>query len=280
MCGICQRIKTDAGNDAHVRKVSCAAAGIIVGIVNLTGLGVKFSSSLIALSHGNILMALFLTMIASIILGCGLPTTAVYIILASLAAPALIQMGVAPLAAHLFVFYFGCISTITPPVALTSYAASGIGDANPTKTGFKAFIYGIVAYIVPYMFVLSPALLLQESFLPSIYGIFTALVGIYELSTGVSGYMRTHLIAPLRVLLIIGGAMLIKYGVVTDIIGVSIFIIVFIIQTLKLRKESDNAAKGGTDQYASGTPARKQQTNLRPCGREKRVSLLGSKPYR
>ena len=226
--------------------VSCAAAGIIVGIVNLTGLGVKFSSSLIALSHGNILMALFLTMIASIILGCGLPTTAVYIILASLAAPALIQMGVAPLAAHLFVFYFGCISTITPPVALTSYAASGIGDANPTKTGFKAFIYGIVAYIVPYMFVLSPALLLQESFLPSIYGIFTALVGIYELSTGVSGYMRTHLIAPLRVLLIIGGAMLIKYGVVTDIIGVSIFIIVFTIQTLKLRKESDNAAKGGT----------------------------------
>ena len=224
--------------------VSCAAAGIIVGIVNLTGLGVKFSSSLISLSHGNTIIALFLTMVASIILGCGLPTTAVYIILASLAAPALIQMGVSPLAAHLFVFYFGCISTITPPVALTSYAASGIGDANPTKTGFKDLLYGIVAYIVPYMFVLSPALLLQGSILTSLYGIFTALIGIYELSAGVSGYMRTHLPIPFRLLLVLGGALLIKYGVITDIIGIGIFAAIFLIQTFRQKKNAEGGIYG------------------------------------
>ena len=180
--------------------VSCAAAGIIVGVVNLTGLGVKFSSSLISLSNGSIPVALFLTMVASIILGCGLPTTAVYIILASLAAPALIQMGVSPLAAHLFVFYFGCISTITPPVALTSYAAAGIGEANPSKTGIKAFTFGIVAYIVPCMFVFSPALLLKGEPLLVFTSLISATVGIIILSTSVAGYLLTDLNMPLRIL--------------------------------------------------------------------------------
>lgn len=224
--------------------VSCAAAGIIVGIVNLTGLGVKFSSSLIAMSHGNVPAALFLTMIASIILGCGLPTTAVYIILASLAAPALIQMGVTPLAAHLFVFYFGCISTITPPVALTSYAAAAIGDANPSKTGLKAFLFGIVAYIVPFMFVFSPALLLQGSTLTVIYGILTALFGIYLLSASVAGYLRTSMPLILRLVLFAGGIVLIHYSFVTDLIGLALFILVLIFQTLKKNKQSlTNSAK-------------------------------------
>lgn len=220
--------------------VSCAAAGIIVGIVNLTGLGVKFSSSLIAMSQGNIPAALLLTMIASIILGCGLPTTAVYIILASLAAPALIQMGVTPLAAHLFVFYFGCISTITPPVALTSYAAAAIGDANPTKTGLKAFLFGIVAYIVPFMFVFSPALLLQGSTFTVIYGILTALFGIYLLSASVAGYLLTSMPLILRLVLFAGGIVLIHYSFVTDLIGLALFILVLIFQTL--RKNTQNPA--------------------------------------
>ncbi len=224
--------------------VSCAAAGIIVGIVNLTGLGVKFSSSLIAMSHGNVPTALFLTMIASIILGCVLPTTAVYIILASLAAPALIQMGVTPLAAHLFVFYFGCISTITPPVALTSYAAAAIGDANPSKTGLKAFLFGIVAYIVPFMFVFSPALLLQGSTLTVIYGILTALFGIYLLSASVAGYLRTSMPLILRLVLFAGGIVLIHYSFVTDLIGLALFILVLIFQTLRKNKQSlTNSAK-------------------------------------
>lgn len=216
--------------------VSCAAAGIIVGIVNLTGLGVKFSSSLISLSNGNIPLALFLTMIASIILGCGLPTTAVYIILASLAAPALVEMGVSTLAAHLFVFYFGCISTITPPVALTSFAAAGIGDANTSKTGIKAFMFGLVAYIVPYMFVFSPALLLQGSVGNILLGLFTAIVGIIELSFGVSGYFRANLSPIMRLILIVGGGLLINYGLITDIIGIAVLGVVFLFQLSKAKK--------------------------------------------
>lgn len=213
--------------------VSCAAAGIIVGIVNLTGLGVKFSSSLISLSNGSIPIALFLTMIAAIILGCGLPTTAVYIILASLAAPALVQMGVSALAAHLFVFYFGCISTITPPVALTSYAAAGIGEANPSKTGLKAFFYGIAAYIVPFMFVFSPALLLKDSLPNTIMGLLSALFGIFVLSTSIAGYFRAPMAIPFRLLAFIGACLLIHTSVFTDMIGLGIVAIVFLIQVVK-----------------------------------------------
>jgi len=216
--------------------VSCAAAGIIVGIVNLTGLGVKFSSSLISMSKGSIPVALFLTMVAAIILGCGLPTTAVYIILASLAAPALIQMGVSPLAAHLFVFYFGCISTITPPVALTSYAAAGLGDANPSKTGVKAFIYGIAAYIVPFMFVFSPALLLKGDPLLVITSLISATVGIIILSTSVAGYLLTDLNMPLRILTFLVGVSLIHVSWVTDLIGIIVFGLVFVFQLVKKNK--------------------------------------------
>ncbi|MFA7672087.1 MAG: TRAP transporter permease [Sphaerochaetaceae bacterium] len=218
--------------------VSCAAAGIIVGIVNLTGLGVKFSSSLVSLSGGYIPVALFLTMIAALILGSGLPTTAVYIILASLAAPALVQMGITPLAAHLFVFYFGCISTITPPVALTSYAAAGIGDADPTKTGFRAFTYGIVAYIVPFMFVFSPALLLKGTPFRITLSLITALIGIFVLSTAVAGYFKTTMKAPLRLLAFASGVFLIHGGISTDLAGVGIFAIILVLQTLKSKKDA------------------------------------------
>lgn len=217
--------------------VSCAAAGIIVGIVNLTGLGVKFSSSLLTLSGGNITIALLLTMLASIILGCGLPTTAVYIILASLAAPALVQMGVPALSAHLFVFYFGCISTITPPVALTSYAAAGIGDANPTKTGFKAFTFGIVAYVVPFMFVFEPALLVQGGNVGTIiYSICTALIGVFILSTGVAGYFLGNLNIIQRLVMVLGGGFLVHGSWVTDLIGVGAFGLMSLIQVIKQRK--------------------------------------------
>lgn len=227
--------------------VSCAAAGIIVGIVNLTGLGVKFSSSLISLSHGHIPVALFLTMIASIILGCGLPTTAVYIILASLAAPALIQMGVAPLSAHLFVFYFGCISTITPPVALTSYAAAGIGEANPSKTGMRAFLFGISAFVVPYLFVFSPGILLQGSIFQIIYSLIRATLCIYMLSIGIAGYQWIRLSAYLRILLIIGALVVVCSTVITDLVGFGVFSIVMLIQFIQKKNNTTQVqSKGAT----------------------------------
>lgn len=218
--------------------VSCATAGIIVGIVNLTGLGVRFSSSLMTLSGGSIFVALLFTMLASLILGCGLPTTAVYIILSSLAAPALIQMGVMPISAHMFVFYFGCISTITPPVALTSYAAAGIGEASPSKTGLKAFFFGFVAYVIPFMFVFEPALLAQGSLGTVAYSILTALIGIFFLSSSVAGYMLGPLDIVLRIILALGGGLLIHGGLITDLIGVSILFLVLLYQAFKKKHSS------------------------------------------
>ncbi len=219
--------------------VSCACAGIIVGIVSLTGLGVKFSSSLIALSGNNILLALIYTMVASLILGCGLPTTAVYIILASMAAPALVQMGIPVLAAHMFVFYFGCISTITPPVALTSFAAAGIGGASATKTGLKAFSFGIVAYIVPFMFVLSPALLAQGNLLVISGSICTALIGVYGLAAGVAGYLHGNLNTVLRGGLLLGGVLLISSDVTTDLIGLALLAIILLWQIFQQKRKKE-----------------------------------------
>lgn len=224
--------------------VSCAAAGIIVGIVGLTGLGVKFSSSLITLSHGNTILALVYTMFAAIILGCGLPTTAVYIVLASMAAPALVQMGIPMLAAHMFVFYFGCISTITPPVALSAYAAAGIGDANQAKTGIKAFTFGIVAYIVPFMFVLSPTLLAQGAILDIIKSVLTAVIGTYALAAAVAGYLKGNLNWLQRIVAFIGGILLVDGGWVTDVIGIALIAVVIAWQFMKDKQNKEKIANG------------------------------------
>lgn len=217
--------------------VACAAAGIIVGVVGLTGLGVKFSSSLMALSGGSQILGLVYTMFASLVLGCGLPATAVYIILASIAAPALVQMGITPLAAHLFVFYFGIISTITPPVALTAFAAAGIGDANPTKVGGTAFAYGIAAYIVPYMFVFSPSLLMEGDVIGIFIAIITSLFGVYVISSGVVGYFKCNLKLYERIIMFISGIMLVKPGIYTDIAGLMLFFIIVIISKKRSQKQ-------------------------------------------
>ena len=155
------RAMEDGARETIPIAVACAGAGIIVGSLGMTGLGVKFSSSLIALCHGSQILALFLTMIASLILGMGMPATAVYILSAALLAPPLINLGITPVAAHFFVFYFSVISCITPPVALTAYAAAGLAKTDPGKAGWTAFYYGILAYIIPYMFVYTPVLLWQ-----------------------------------------------------------------------------------------------------------------------
>jgi len=173
--------------------LACACAGIVVGIFSLTGLGMKLSTMLIEVAGGNLLALLFLTMIASLILGMGMPTTACYIVLAVLVAPALIKMGVVPIAAHLFVFYFGIISAITPPVALAAYAAAGIGNTDPFKTGWYATKLGLAGFIIPYMFVYGPALLIQgtpgEIVLASISG----LVGSAALAAAIQGWALARL---------------------------------------------------------------------------------------
>src|SRR5699024_1703734 len=165
-----------------------AAAGIIVGVITQTNLGMRFTELILLLSGGSLILALILTMIGSIVLGLGMPTTSAYIMGAVLLSPALIEFGVPAIAAHLFIFYFACMSMLTLPVALAAFAAAGIAGSPAYQTGNTAFRISLAAYLIPYAFVLSPALLLQEGVWPAIWTGGTALIGTYALSAAVIGY--------------------------------------------------------------------------------------------
>jgi TRAP-type uncharacterized transport system fused permease subunit len=194
----------------------------------MTGLGVKFSSSLIALCQGSQILALFLTMIASLILGMGMPATAVYILSAALLAPPLINLGITPVAAHFFIFYFSVISCITPPVALTAYAAAGLAKTDPGKAGWTAFYYGILAYIIPYMFVYTPVLLWQGDLSWIIFSFFIALIGVFALGIALEGYLFGRCSAVERAAFAVAGLMCVYAEIVSDIIGVvAIFALVY-----------------------------------------------------
>jgi TRAP transporter 4TM/12TM fusion protein len=221
---------------------ACAAAGIIVGVIALTGLGLKFSDSLVSLSGGNIFFALFFSMIASLILGCGMPTTAAYVVLASLAAPVLIRLGVPVLAAHLFIFYFGCVSTITPPVALSSYAGAGLAGADATKVGNTAFKFGLVAYIVPYMVVYGPSLLMQGGPVKILMSVATACLGVIAFTSGLQGYLRRECLWWERIFLLAAGLCLLFPGLRTDLSGVLVLLGIWGYQRLVHRTASMHSA--------------------------------------
>jgi TRAP-type uncharacterized transport system fused permease subunit len=206
---------------------ACAASGIIVGILSITGLGSKLSTLIITASNGSLIIALILTMLTSIVLGMGLPTTAAYLVLASVVVPALVKMGTSLLAAHMFVFFFGCISTITPPVALASYVAAGIAKADLNKVGWTAFKYGLVSFILPFLFVYSPSLLLEGSGLTVISTTILSVIGIFAIAAGIVGYYKVDLKLWQRILLFLGGILLIDQGLITDIIGIAFMGIVF-----------------------------------------------------
>ncbi len=183
--------------------VACAVAGIIAGVVTMTGLGQTLISAIVGISGGNLLIALFFTMLSCIVLGMGLPTTATYVIMATTCAPILVDgMGVNLLAAHMFVFYFGIVADITPPVALAAYAGSAIAGANPMKTGINASKLAIAAFIVPYIFVMNPAMLLVDATIFSFIIIsLTAFIGIFSVSIGLVGHYFTKVNPLLRVIL-------------------------------------------------------------------------------
>jgi len=168
--------------------LACASAGIVIGVVSLTGLGVRFTQMVIHLSGGMLWLGGILTMIACIILGMGLPTTAAYIITAVLGAPALVDMGVSPLAAHMFIFYFAIISFITPPVAISAYAAGGIAKTNAMKTGFKSFQLGLAGFIVPFLFLYGPSILMQGDVKSIVITTLTAVGGVAALAGGLMGW--------------------------------------------------------------------------------------------
>jgi TRAP-type uncharacterized transport system fused permease subunit len=175
---------------------ACACAGIIIGVVALTGLGLKFTSIVLAVAAGNLLPALFLTMIAGLVLGMGLPTTPAYIVMAALLIPALMSMGVNMVAAHMFAFYFALFSAFTPPLALASYAGAGVAKADSWQTGIAAVKLGATAYIVPFMVAFSPALLLIGSPDETIRSVLTATIGVICLAGGLQRYLLTRAVRP------------------------------------------------------------------------------------
>lgn len=231
---------------------SCAAVGFIVGTSTLTGLGLTFAGMTIKLASGItgffasigltflatdgvlLFFTLFFTMIACTILGSGIPTTATYIILAMIASPALTKLGVPALAAHMFVLYFGVVADLTPPVALAAYAGAGIAGSNPFKTGFTAVRLAIAGFVVPFVFVYNPVLLLQDvTVINGIYVVLSAVIGIVALGAGMIGYWKTDTSVIGRILLFIASILLLVAGWQTDIIGLAIMAVIWFYQTKK-----------------------------------------------
>lgn len=224
--------------------VTCGCAGIIVGVITKTGLGLKMAGGIVALAGGSKILTMLFTMLCSILLGMGVPTTANYIIQATISAPALVALGVPGIAAHLFVFYFGIVADITPPVALAAFAGSGIAGSNPMKTGFNAARLGMAAYLVPYMFVLNPVMVLVRPegmgtglFVGKvILSIATAIIGMIGIATGMTGYFKTNCNIVERILLIGGGIMMVDAGSLTDGIGIALLVAIYLMQLSRVKK--------------------------------------------
>src|SRR5690625_1074516 len=232
---------------------ACATAGIIAGTVTTTGLGGKLAGGILDLAMGNFFLVLLFTALACLILGMGLPTTANYVVTATVAAPILVEFGVPLIAAHMFVFYFGIIADITPPVCLAAYAASGLAGSNPMKTGVTAFKLAIAAFIIPFMFVIQPQLLLQDvtftGFVPSIV---TAVLGMGAIAAGLIGYRQSGDPGFERLLLVVGGVLLVFPNVIVSLIGAGIVILSLGIGYTRKKTGHEGPTVGsGTDQQTA-----------------------------
>ena len=202
---------------------ACGIAGIISGCINMTGLASKLITAIVTVSGNVTIVALFLTMLCCIVLGMGVPTTANYCIMASTCAPILIQMGIPQMAAHFFVFYFGIVADITPPVALAAYAGSAIAKAPPMKTAFNATKLAIAAFVVPYIFAMNPAMLLIDTTVfEVILVVITSLIGIFGVAAAMNGHLFRDISWPVRILLCAGGLMMLNPGLASDAIGIAI----------------------------------------------------------
>ena len=236
----------EAGGKGSITvAVACAMAGMIAGCITVTGLASKLISGVIAISSAipnptlSLLLALFLTMLCCIVLGMGVPTTANYCIMASTCAPILITLGIPKVAAHFFVFYFGIVADITPPVALAAYAGSAIAKSNPMKTGINATKLAIAAFIVPFIFAYNPQMLFENvtSVFQVVQIVITALLGIFAVAAGLEGYILRKMGWPLRVLAVVGGLTLLIPGTVSDLIGLVIVAGIIALQLLQNKRE-------------------------------------------
>jgi len=210
--------------------IACAAAGIIAGVLGITGFGSKISGLIFAASGGITFIALIFTMLTAIILGMGLPTTAAYLILATVVAPALSKLGVPLLTAHMFVFFYGCVSTITPPVALASYVAAGIAGADMNKVGWTAFFYGLTCYLLPFMFFYGPPLLMEGSVAVVLLAAFSGFIGVFCIASFVIGYLHSPLNLLERAAIGIAGVSLLLPGLISDVAGLVVLAVVYQLQ--------------------------------------------------
>ena len=216
---------------------ACGMAGLIAGVVTMTALGQLLLNTLVPIAQDSMFLALLLTMLCCIVLGMGVPTTANYVIMATITAPILIKMGIPALAAHMFVFYFGIVADITPPVALAAYAGSAIAKSNPLKTGITATRLAIAAFIIPYMFVYNPRMLfIDAGVLDIVTIVITSFIGIFAVAAGMEGHMFVKLPVWQRLLTLAGGLMLIVPETITDIAGIAIVILIIVIQKITEKK--------------------------------------------
>lgn len=220
----------DAAQTSVMIILACTCAGIIIGTVSLTGVGLKFTDFVVSFSQGYLLLGLILTMLASIILGMSLPTVASYIVLSVLAGPALVELGVPVLAAHLFILYFGVFADITPPVALASYAGAGLAGSPPMKTSITTVKIAFIGFLVPYLFVYFPSLLWIGGSYAIISATITSILGIVSISAVINGYLLKKTIVIERILLLLSGATLIIPGNITDVIGIVSLLVVWTLQ--------------------------------------------------
>jgi len=224
--------------------VACAVVGIIIGVVSLTGFGLNMANAIIQIGKSNLLATLVLTMVTCMILGMGLPSIPAYLITATIAAPALIQLGVPDIAAHMFVFYFAMFANITPPVALASFAAAGISGGDPMKTGLQSVKLSLAGFIVPYMFVYNTSLLLLDTTpIIAIRVIITSIIGVFMIGIATEGYLYAKLNLLLRPVVFAGAILLITESVYQDFIGLAILVILIIFQKTKAKKNLDSKPK-------------------------------------
>jgi TRAP transporter 4TM/12TM fusion protein len=222
--------------------LTTGTAGIIVGVLMLTGIGYRLSSLLIEFSHGYVLLLLFLTMVTSIILGMGIPTSAAYILQATLIVPALEDMGVAKIAAHFYVFYFAIMANVTPPVAIAAYTAAGIAQADSMKTGFIALRLSLAGFLIPYLFALNPALLGQGTAWEVSSAVITAIIGCFALACAVQRYFKGPLNWPATILIFVGSVGMIMPGTISDIAGLAIIAVIFTFQIIRAKRKARSSA--------------------------------------
>jgi len=221
---------------------ACAVAGLIVGTVTLTGLGLKFADFIVMLARGQLYPALFLTMMASIVMGMGMPTTALYIILGTMVAPALVTMNVPIVAAHLFIFYFGCMAAVTPPVALSSYLAAAIAKGDAVQTALHGLKLALAAFILPYVFAVQPALLLLDTtIMQALAAILTAILGVIALASCLENYFFFGRLVMFERILLGGASLVLMYpGWISDAIGIVVLCIIYF--SVKLSKKNRGIA--------------------------------------